>query len=376
MTGVAVSVAPSMRCTCPGCGDCNPSLRAITSIRSGSRSEASSNRRPGSCSSDLALRSQSLDLVSVFDRPEMLQRVSHDQQEQATQRQSKLLHLAFAARIFDFHQARVIDGLAEINFRESPASKDLRWLEKTARCTATALMIYATPNEFRIVFCVFLNGSEPWFCKADSTNDVSTNDVSTDDVSTDDVSTSRGSTSRSFDRRRLLFGALDRGYQILYKGAGKFHCEGSIFSSPDAALLCFFLAAPGKLHHRVCLPESFLYPARLTITAPGARQFLRANPKSFAGDASAYILSAARILALRDRGFRSISSSDAVTGFFVSTRKSIVLRAGTHGILHDPVFERMKADHHQPSPRLQHSGRCLSSAFRSSSSRFTKIRRA
>ena len=37
----------------------------------------------------------------------------------------------------------------------------------------------------------------------------------------------------------------------------------------------FFLAAPGKLHHRVCFQN--LYPARLTITAPGARQFLRTN---------------------------------------------------------------------------------------------------
>src|ERR1700679_980271 len=44
ITGAPVSEAASMRSTCPGCGDCNPNLRAITSIRSGSRSEASSNR--------------------------------------------------------------------------------------------------------------------------------------------------------------------------------------------------------------------------------------------------------------------------------------------------------------------------------------------
>src|SRR6202030_4058543 len=33
--------------------------------------------------------------------------------------------------------------------------------------------------------------------------------------------------------------------------------------------------------------------------------------------------SAARIFALRDRGLRSISSSDAITGFFVSKRKCL-----------------------------------------------------
>src|SRR6202521_4271292 len=45
ITGATPSESASMRTTCPGCGDCMPSLRAITSIRSGSRSDASSRRR-------------------------------------------------------------------------------------------------------------------------------------------------------------------------------------------------------------------------------------------------------------------------------------------------------------------------------------------
>jgi hypothetical protein len=44
-------------------------------------------------------------------------------------------------------------------------------------------------------------------------------------------------------------------------------------------------------------------------------------PSRFSGQTQT--LSAARIFALRDRGFRSISSSDAITGFFVSRRKSM-----------------------------------------------------
>ena len=97
------------------------------------------------------------------------------------------------------------------------------------------------------------------------------------------------------------------------------------FFFPDAALVLFFLAAPGKLHHRVSC--KIFNPARHTATAPGARQFLRANLKVFAAvrrrfakKCLRYTFSAARILALRDRGFRSISSSLAVSGFFVNSR--------------------------------------------------------
>jgi hypothetical protein len=74
-------------------------------------------------------------------------------------------------------------------------------------------------------------------------------------------------------------------------------------------------------------PQSFfqnLYPARLTITAPGARQFLRGKPKlRKLNSEPTQTFSATRIFALRDRGLRSISSSDAITGFFVSKRKCL-----------------------------------------------------
>ena len=67
-----------------------------------------------------------------------------------------------------------------------------------------------------------------------------------------------------------------------------------------------------------------LYPARLTITAPGARQFLRGKLNltkliSIKLNLLRYNRSVARIFALRDRGLRSISSSLAVSGFFVSS---------------------------------------------------------
>ena len=93
---------------------------------------------------------------------------------------------------------------------------------------------------------------------------------------------------------------------------------------PGLGLVLFRLGRSGKTPPQNCgcrtRPSSqILYPARLTITAPGARQFLRSNSNSLP-QTPRYTLSAARILALRDRGLRSISSSLAVTGFFVSSR--------------------------------------------------------
>jgi hypothetical protein len=90
---------------------------------------------------------------------------------------------------------------------------------------------------------------------------------------------------------------------------------------PDAALFCF--AWPLRENSTTEFLQN-LYPARLTITAPGARQFLRGKlnlrkPNS----QQTQTFSAARIFALRDRGLRSISSSDAITGFFVSKRKCL-----------------------------------------------------
>ena len=44
ITGAPASAEPSSRNTCPACGDCNPILRAMASMRPGSRSDASSSR--------------------------------------------------------------------------------------------------------------------------------------------------------------------------------------------------------------------------------------------------------------------------------------------------------------------------------------------
>ena len=89
-------------------------------------------------------------------------------------------------------------------------------------------------------------------------------------------------------------------------------CKQFQFFFPGSALFCFFLAAPGKLHHRV----SFKIISRHAVLSP------HRDPGSFSGTNSTHsILSAARIFALRDRGLRSISPSDAITGFFVRIRK-------------------------------------------------------
>src|SRR5208282_2893587 len=92
----------------------------------------------------LALRPQRLDLVPVFNGAEMLQRVSHHQQEQATERQSEGFHLARAPRIFDFDQARVIDGLAKINFR-GPQPAGLAPTERSCAFDGQGAHDYATP---------------------------------------------------------------------------------------------------------------------------------------------------------------------------------------------------------------------------------------
>ena len=68
--------------------------------------------------------------------------------------------------------------------------------------------------------------------------------------------------------------------------------------------------------------------------------------------------SAALNFALRARGLRSLSSSVAVTGFLVSTRKCLsLIRALAEGILYDAIFQRVKTDHHHASSWLQNPRR-------------------
>ena len=87
---------------------------------------------------------------------------------------------------------------------------------------------------------------------------------------------------------------------------------------PGPGLVLFFLGRSEKTPPQSCglfirngrLPKLF---TRHALPSP------HRGPGSFSG-LNFTTLSAARILALRDRGLRSISSSPAVTGFLVSSR--------------------------------------------------------
>ena len=89
-----------------------------------------------------------------------------------------------------------------------------------------------------------------------------------------------------------------------------------------------------------------------------------------------YNRSAARIFALRDRGLLSISTSDAVTGFLVSNRKCMSFapsRIASFTILSSSEWKLITTN---LPPGFSNRGTASINAFRSSSSRFTNIRRA
>jgi hypothetical protein len=193
---------------------------------------------------------------------------------------------------------------------------------------ATALMIYATPMKFRIVVCDFparkrsQGSTEQWFHEQ------------------------RLNELRLRQRLRPIRALSSARSTVAIRSSirvpAKRHCEGSSFSSRGRGLVLFFLAALGKTPPQSCDPflqnagRAFqnLYPARLAITVPGARQFLRATQT----------FSAARIFALRDRGLRSISSSLGRHRLLGQQPVPALLRAIAKRILDDPVFERVKAD--------------------------------
>ena len=88
----------------------------------------------------VALNLQRFDLVAVLDRLEMLPGVSHDQQEQAGQRNAELAHLAAAARIFDLHQARIVDDLIEVDLRRAdPEGRALAGCRRVKCAVAVAI---------------------------------------------------------------------------------------------------------------------------------------------------------------------------------------------------------------------------------------------
>src|SRR3981081_32932 len=93
------------------------------------------------------------------------------------------------------------------------------------------------------------------------------------------------------------------------------------FFFPGPGLILSCLAAPGKLHHRVSLQSlpgtPYHHRTGSPAVSPGQTKLAQTEL------VRTQTLSAARILALRDRGLRSISSSDAITGFFVSKRKCL-----------------------------------------------------
>src|SRR5208282_930140 len=94
------------------------------------------------------------------------------------------------------------------------------------------------------------------------------------------------------------------------------------FFFPDAALFCF--SWPLRENSTTELRPVHTEWPRFPNSLPGAPYHHRTGSPAVSPDKlklkPTQTLSAARILALRDRGLRSISSSLAVTGFLVSSR--------------------------------------------------------
>src|SRR6267143_3717951 len=67
---------------------------------------------------------QRLDLVAVLDGLEMLPGVGHHQQEQAGESDAELAHLSAAARIFQLHEARVVDRLGKVDLGRADRSEE------------------------------------------------------------------------------------------------------------------------------------------------------------------------------------------------------------------------------------------------------------
>src|ERR1035438_8190680 len=123
-----------------------------------------------------------------------------------------------------------------------------------------------------------------------------------------------------------------------------------VFSS-RTRLYFFVLSRSAKTPPQTSIKT--LYPARLTITAPGARQFLRANSNSLRRPH----LRAARSRITLNLVFRCHQR------FLRKQTKEHVLRPLPHGILHDPVFQRVKTNYHQPAARPKHARRRLQQCF-------------
>src|ERR1017187_295230 len=130
-------------------------------------------------------------------------------------------------------------------------------------------------------------------------------------------------------------------------------------------LILFYLAAPAKLHHRVVksLPGT-PYHHRTGKSGSPARALFAwrvAEPGSFSGANSNFFGGA---------HLRTARPGIAINLFFARRHRLFrqqpvpaLLRTLAKRILDDSVFERVKADHHQPSTRLQHAGRHFQQCF-------------
>ena len=107
----------------PGCGDCRPIALASASIRSGSRSDASSSFSARFASANASRCDRNvLDLVTVLDGAEVLTHIHHHQRKQHGQRDGKQPSSRAAARgSAIFHQPRVIDHFAQNRSPAHPA---------------------------------------------------------------------------------------------------------------------------------------------------------------------------------------------------------------------------------------------------------------
>src|SRR6266849_3188118 len=133
-----------------------------------------------------------------------------------------------------------------------------------------------------------------------------------------------------------------------------------IFSSrtrPCSVFLGRSAKTPPQSFFKIFTRHALLSPHREPGSFSGANQTCanqtRTNSNSFGGAH----LGAARPRIAINLVFRCHHR------FLREQTKVLVLRALTHCILDDPVFERMKADHHQPSARFQHPGRRLQQCF-------------
>src|SRR5258706_228284 len=145
---------------------------------------------------------------------------------------------------------------------------------------------------------------------------------------------------------------------------------------PDSALFYFFVAAPEILRHRIFTRHALQSPHRESGSFSGQTQTFFAAVGGRGQECPRYIFSAARIFSLRDRGLRSISSSDAVCGFFVSKRKYLFFIPSRKASFTMRSSNEWKLITTTRPPGFSTRGVASSSAFRSSSSRFTNIRRA